>query len=83
MLAHAWTNKAIFGPQKLDIRARGKFGIIRKPYARILFILKKGTTPEQKEEAKMQRMVSRLARSAGQVREDIPLRRKVVSDWAW
>lgn len=75
-------SKARFGPKQLDIKGRGRRGVKRHPYARINVLLKEGLTKERKLEIKFKKELGKV-RSAGMVREDGKLRRKVISDWTW
>lgn len=52
------------------------------PSARLHLLLKEGQTQAEKETKRYQKELGRV-RSAGVVREDGVLRRKVVSGWAW
>jgi large subunit ribosomal protein L22 len=81
MIAETWISKG----QKLvraDIRGRGRTGRKEHPSTRIHFLLKEGKTKLEQEERQFQKEMGRV-RSAGVVREDGVLRRKVVSGWAW
>jgi len=82
IIAESWVSKERFGPKKVDIKGRGRSGIKRVPYARLNVLLKEGKTREEKEEAKFRKDLG-MVRSAGMVREDGKLRRKVISDWTW
>ncbi|WWD18936.1 hypothetical protein CI109_103392 [Kwoniella shandongensis] len=81
VVAEAWVSK---GPkiQRLDIKGRGKYGIKHHPSARIHVVLKEGKTKAQQYEERFQKDL-RKVRSAGVVREDGVLRRKVISGWTW
>ena len=81
-LAESWVSKEKFGPKKVDIKARGRLGIKRSPFARLNVLLKEGLTKERKLEIKFNKELGKV-RSAGSVREDGKLRRKVISDWTW
>jgi len=83
VVAEAYVNKAKFGPKQIDIKARGLFGIKRKPFARLVFVLKPGQSKEEKERKKLNKYLSAKIHSAGVQREDGRLRRKMTSDWAW
>ena len=75
-------SKGPFGPKRVDIKGRGRRGIKRHPYATLNVLLKEGQTKERKVEIKFNKELG-MVRSAGMVREDGKLRRKVISDWAW
>ena len=81
--ARAWINKAPSGPTRPDFKGRGRMGIIKQRNSRILFTLVEGKTPSEIQDIKFIKRADKLARSAGVVREDMKLRRKVISDWAW
>ena len=76
-----WTNKGQY-IKRLDIKGRGRAGIKHHPTAKLHLVLREGKTQMEKQEAKFRKELS-MVRSAGQVREDGVLRRKVVSGWAW
>ncbi|ORX38671.1 ribosomal protein L22/L17 [Kockovaella imperatae] len=82
-VSEAWVQKAKFGPKKIDIKGRGRYGIKIRPFSRLRFTLTEGMTPRQKEEIKFQKDIDRYARGAAIVREDTPLRRKITGNWAW
>lgn len=82
LITESWVSKEIFGPKKTDYKSRGRFGIRRKQYAKLTTVLREGKTKEEKQQIKFAKIVSKV-RSAGIVREDGKLRRKVMSDWAW
>ena len=81
-LAQSWVSKEKFGPKRVDIKGRGRSGIKRQPFARLNVLLKEGLTRERKLEIKFKKELGKV-RSAGTVREDGKLRRKVISDWTW
>jgi len=66
----------------VDIKGRGRRGLKRHPYARLNVLLKEGKTAEEKLIIKFKKDLGKV-RSAGMVREDGKLRRKVISDWTW
>ncbi|CAK9779595.1 ribosomal protein L22 [Cutaneotrichosporon oleaginosum] len=67
---------------RVDIKGRGRMGVKHHPRARIHFVLAEGKTWAEKREAADAKVLHKV-RSAGVVREDGKLRRKVVSGWAW
>ncbi|KAI9637284.1 putative 50S ribosomal protein L22 [Dioszegia hungarica] len=81
IVAESWTSK---GPKikRVDIKGRGRAGIKYHPLARLHVLLKEGKTRSEKDQRRFQKELG-LVRSAGVVREDGVLRRKVVSGWAW
>ncbi|WWC90844.1 uncharacterized protein L201_005781 [Kwoniella dendrophila CBS 6074] len=81
IVAETWVSK---GPKisRLDIKGRGKYGIKHHPQSKIHVLLKEGKTQQEKFEEKFQKDL-RKVRSAGIVREDGKIRRKVVSGWTW
>lgn len=81
VVAESWVTKGR-KEARIDIKGRGKFGIKHHPSARIHLVIREGLTPSQKEEKQFKRDLGRV-KSAGAVREDTPLRRKVVSGWTW
>ncbi|ODN78954.1 hypothetical protein L202_04470 [Cryptococcus amylolentus CBS 6039] len=81
VVSEAWVSKG----QKIgriDIKGRGKYGILHHQSARIHVVLREGKTVAEKQQVQYDKAI-RKVRSAGQVREDLPLRRKVVSGWTW
>jgi large subunit ribosomal protein L22 len=83
LTAQSWVNKAVYGPKRVDIKGRGRHGIMRSMYCRLVVLLKEGKTEDELREIKFRKAVDKGARSAGLVREDGKLRRKVISGWAW
>ncbi|OCF38762.1 50S small subunit ribosomal protein L22 [Kwoniella heveanensis CBS 569] len=81
VVAETWVSK---GPkiQRLDIKGRGKYGIKHHPSAKIHVVLREGKTHEEKMAERFEKDLRRV-RSAGVVREDGVIRRKVVSGWTW
>ncbi|WWC63152.1 mitochondrial 54S ribosomal protein uL22m [Kwoniella dejecticola CBS 10117] len=81
VVAETWVSK---GPKiaRLDIKGRGKYGIKHHPSSKIHVLLKEGKTPEEKLADKFAKDL-RKVRSAGVVREDGKIRRKVISGWTW
>ncbi|KAK8854915.1 hypothetical protein IAR55_003654 [Kwoniella newhampshirensis] len=81
VVAESWVSK---GPKisRLDIKGRGKYGIKHHPSARIHVVLREGKTKAEQYQERFQRDL-RKVRSAGVVREDRVLRRKVISGWTW
>lgn len=80
-IAEAWVTKGR-KEARIDIKGRGKYGIKHHPSARIHLVIREGLTPSEKEEQQFKKDLRRV-KSAGAVREDTPLRRKVVSGWTW
>lgn len=66
----------------MDIKGRGRAGMKYHAFARLHVLLKEGKTRIEKEERKFQKELG-LVRSAGVVREDGVLRRKITSGWGW
>jgi len=81
VVAETWVSK---GPKiaRIDIKGRGRMGIKHHPSARIHFVLREGKTQAEKN-AEQRKKVLGLVRSAGVVREDGKLRRKMNHGWAW
>lgn len=80
-IAESWVSKG----RKLvrvDIKGRGRAGRKHHGSARLHLLLKEGQTQAEKESSKFQKEMGRV-KSAGVVREDGVLRRKVVSGWTW
>lgn len=63
-------------------RGRGRINLLNHPNSRLYIILRHGQTVQEKKQKKMKKIV-RNTKSAGILREDTPLRRKVISDLAW
>lgn len=82
-LAEAYVNKEKTGPKRLDIKGRGRHGVRRHRYSRLKVVISQGRTHEERSFSKFKRRLDKEARSAGQVREDGKLRRKITSGWAW
>jgi large subunit ribosomal protein L22 len=76
-------NKDPYGPKRVDIKGRGRFGIMRHPYCRLKFVLREGKTMEEVVQARFENDVNKHARSATIFPERTPLRRRVNSGWAW
>ena len=79
--AESWVSKG----RKLvrvDIKGRGRAGRKHHGSARLHLLLKEGQTQAEKESSKFQKELGRV-KSAGVVREDGVLRRKVISGWTW
>lgn len=68
--------------RRLDIKGRGRAGIKNHNYTKLYLRLREGKTLEEKEAKKFARELE-LVRSAGAVREDGVIRRKVISGWTW
>ncbi|WVR07385.1 hypothetical protein IAU60_004426 [Kwoniella sp. DSM 27419] len=81
VVAETWVSKGR-KIQRLDIKGRGKYGIKHHPSAKIHFVLREGKTVMEKEAERFAKDL-RKVRSAGVVREDGVIRRKVVSGWTW
>lgn len=81
VVQEAWVSKGT-KDKRIDIKGRGRMGMKHHPHARIHFVLKEGKTFEQKREAEKNKVLHQV-RSAGMVREDGKLRRKMTSNWAW
>ncbi|KAH7102910.1 ribosomal protein L22, partial [Auriculariales sp. MPI-PUGE-AT-0066] len=67
--------------KRIDIKGRGRMGIMETKYSRIWIRLREGQTPEERAEERRQKVLKRV-RSAGVTREDRPLR-NVSSAWTW
>ncbi|WVN90163.1 uncharacterized protein L203_105399 [Cryptococcus depauperatus CBS 7841] len=81
VVAEAWVSKGK-KEARIDIKGRGRYGVKHHPSARIHFILREGKTSAEKQSDRYAKAISKV-RSAGLVREDTPLRRKVISGWTW
>jgi large subunit ribosomal protein L22 len=82
-VAESWINKSVYGRKEVDIKGRGRHGTRRSPFATLHVRLAEGKTADQLDEIKFLKIVNKQARSAGLVREDQKLRRKVISGWNW
>ena len=67
---------------RLDVKGRGRAGIKHHPTARLHVLLKEGQSVDEKRDRRWEKELNKV-RSAGIVREDGVLRRKMVSGWAW
>jgi large subunit ribosomal protein L22 len=81
VVAETWVSKGR-KVARVDIKGRGRMGIKHHPSARIHFVLREGKTWEQKR-AEERKKVLGLVRSAGMVREDGKIRRKMNHAWGW
>jgi large subunit ribosomal protein L22 len=68
--------------KRVDIKGRGRAGFKHHPTARLHVLLKEGKTKEEISERKFAKELGQV-RSAGVVREDGVIRRKVISGWTW
>lgn len=76
-----WVSKG-HKDMRIDIKGRGRMGVKHHPRARIHFVLKEGKTHAEKMAIEHKKVLHKV-RSAGMVREDGKLRRKMTSNWAW
>ncbi|OCH92877.1 ribosomal protein L22 [Obba rivulosa] len=81
VVAEAWVTKGPKVQKRLDIRARGKYGIREHPDSRLHVVLKEGKTRAQLLEEERARKLKRIV-SAGLNRENVPLRNPSPR-WAW
>ncbi|WRT68246.1 uncharacterized protein IL334_005222 [Kwoniella shivajii] len=81
VVAETWVSKGQ-KISRLDIKGRGKYGIKHHPSSKIHVVLREGKTHQEKYQEKFEKDL-RKVRSAGLVREDGVIRRKVVSGWTW
>ncbi|KIM25952.1 hypothetical protein M408DRAFT_17144 [Serendipita vermifera MAFF 305830] len=81
VVSQAWVGKGPKSPKKIDIRARGKFGVIRKSRSTMTIRLGRGLTEEQKVVKKAQRALDKV-KIAEPVREETRVRFSR-SQWAW
>jgi large subunit ribosomal protein L22 len=79
--AEAWVTKGPRSHKRIDIRGRGKFGIKVHPDSRMHVVLKEGKTWVERQEQERARKLGRI-RSAGLVREDVPIRNPAPT-WGW
>lgn len=81
VVQQAWVDKG-HKDKRIDIKGRGRMGMKHHPHARIQFLLKEGKTWEEKKAEEHKKVLNKV-RSAGMVREDGKLRRKMTDNWAW
>lgn len=81
VVAETWVSKGR-KIARVDIKGRGRMGIKHHPSARIHFVLREGKSVEEKLAEQRKRVLSKV-RSAGVVREDGKLRRKMNHGWGW
>lgn len=81
VVAETWVSKGR-KVVRVDIKGRGRMGRKHHQSARIHFVLREGKTEQEKYAAQLKKAVHKV-RSAGVVREDAPIRRKMTSGWAW
>ncbi|EIW67368.1 hypothetical protein TREMEDRAFT_33648, partial [Tremella mesenterica DSM 1558] len=81
VVAQSWVSK---GPKirRIDIKGRARMGVKHHPTARLHILLNEGQTYDQVMARKWDKELNKV-RSAGIVREDGKLRRKVISGWTW
>jgi large subunit ribosomal protein L22 len=81
VVSQAWVGKGPKSPKKIDIRARGKFGIIRKSRSTMTIRLGRGLTERQLLEKRAQRALDKI-----KIPELVKDEKKVRfsrSQWAW
>ena len=81
--AEAIVNKDVYGQKQLDIKGRGRFGVKRHPYSRLVIILRHGKTDQEKKDEYYRKEINRRVRSATWVREDQKVQRKFMNALAW
>ncbi|KAG8780942.1 hypothetical protein FRC19_003905 [Serendipita sp. 401] len=81
VVEQAWVGKGADMPTRIDIRARGKFGIKRRSRSHITIRLGRGTSPQQAFEKKAQRRLDKI-----KLAESFAEEKKVRytrPQWAW
>lgn len=81
VVSQAWVGKGPKSPKKIDIRARGKFGVIRKSRSTMTIRLGRGLTEQQQHEKLAQRALDKI-----KIAEPIKEEKKVRfsrAQWAW
>ena len=81
IVSQAWVGKGPQLPKKIDIRGRGKFGIIRRSRSTMTIRLGRGLTPHQLLEKRAQRALDKV-----KIAEPVKDEKKVRfsrSQWAW
>ncbi|RSH81423.1 hypothetical protein EHS25_006955 [Saitozyma podzolica] len=81
VVAETWVSKGL-KIKRVDIKGRGRAGFKHHPTARLHVLLKEGKTKEEISQRKFTKELGQV-RSAGVVREDGVIRRKVISGWTW
>ncbi|EJT51450.1 50S ribosomal protein L22 [Trichosporon asahii var. asahii CBS 8904] len=81
VVSESWVSKGS-KVARLDIKGRGRMGIKHHQSARVHFLLKEGKTYQEKLAERRKKELNKI-KSAGVVREDGKIRRKVISGWAW
>lgn len=81
IVSQSWISKGSKSA-RIDIKGRGRMGIKHHEQSRVHFLLKEGKTWQEKQADRRRKELSKI-KSAGVVREDGKIRRKVVSGWAW
>lgn len=81
VVAETWVSKGRKAA-RADIKGRGRMGVKHHPTARVHFVLREGKSLAEQQDARRRKALAAV-RSAGAVREDAKLRRKVVDGWAW
>lgn len=79
--AESWVSKGPHALKRMEPRGRSHYGIRVHPDSKMSVVLKEGKTYDEKKEKKRQKQLKAI-RSAGIVREDVPLRNPS-SMWAW
>jgi large subunit ribosomal protein L22 len=81
VVSQAWVGKGHKMPKKIDIRARGRYGVIRKSRSHLTIRLGRGLTEEQVLEKRAQRALDKV-RIAELVKDEKRVRYPR-AQWAW
>jgi len=81
VVSQAWVGKGHKMPKKIDIRARGRYGVIRKSRSHLTIRLGRGLTEEQVLEKRAQRALDKV-RIAELVKDEKKVRYPR-AQWAW
>lgn len=81
LIAESWVTKGPNTHKRLEPRGRAHYGIRVHPDSRMTVILREGKTFVEKKVKKREKML-KAVRSAGIVREDVPLRNPAAM-WGW
>lgn len=81
VVQQAWVGKGQKMPKKIDIKGRGRFGIIRRSRSHLTIRLGRGLTQQQEMEKKAQRALDKV-RIAELVKEEKKIRYPR-PQWAW
>lgn len=81
LVAESWVTKGPNQIKRYDMKGRGRAGLRVHPHSRLHVVLREGKTRTELRAEDRQRKLDKT-RSAGLVREDVPIRNPGAT-WAW